>query len=471
MTADVFCTLLTRSKLHPADAVKQQFQRWQAESKGKSAATDFAAWLVNQKLLTEYQAHQILNKKPDHLVLGEYKLVERLGKERMAGVYKAVHTSGQVVSLKILPPSKAKQPDILARFQREAKLAVQLNHPNVIRTFHIAETSGIHYLVMECLDGDSLDELLKERRKLPAKEAVRIAFLAALGLQHIHEKGLVHRDLKPGNLMLVPAPAKGENTLRSMVKIVDIGLGRALFETAEADAGQITVEGELVGTPDYLAPEQARDPRRADVRSDIYSLGCTLYHALAGQPPFPDNNTVRQALRHATEQAKPLKDLSPETPEGLQQIVSAMMAKEPAQRYQTPKLVSDALKAFLAADSEPAKPKPVAAEMKDYQAWLDKSMNAAGAAATAEPAGVVALAEPPADSRGRKKGREDVPVARSVLIEIDVEPVLPEELRAAAPFGLKIPRDLFMILVGALSVLGIVTIVWLITLLFSGGAE
>src|SRR5262245_41291496 len=221
---------------------------------------------------------------------------------------------------------------------------------------------------MELVEGETLAELLKERTRLPAKEAVRVAFLAALGLQHIHEKGLVHRDLKPGNLMLTPAPAKNENTLRSMVKIMDIGLGRATFE--ETDTKDLTLEGELVGTPDYLASEQARDARKADIRSDIYGLGCTLYHALTGQPPFPDNNPTRQVQRHATEQPRPLKEFVLDTPDGLQQIVSTMLAKEPGQRYQSPKEVSDALKSFLAGESEPAKPKPVSAEMKDYQAWL-----------------------------------------------------------------------------------------------------
>jgi eukaryotic-like serine/threonine-protein kinase len=465
MTADVFCTLLARSKLHPPEAVKQQFERWQAEAKGKTAAADLAAWLVSQKLLTEYQANQLLNKKPDHLVLGEYKLLDRIGKERIAGIYKAVHSSGQVVALKILPPSKAKQLDTLARFQREAKLATQLNHPNVVRTFHIAETAGIHYLVMELLDGETLGELLKQRGRLPAKEAVRVAFLAALGLQHIHEKGLVHRDLKPGNLLLVPAPGQGENTLRSMVKIVDIGLGKAMFETKET--GDLTLEGEVVGTPDYLAPEQARDARKADIRSDIYGLGCTLYHALTGQPPFPDNNPTRQVLRHATEQVRPLKDFTPDAPDGLQTLVATMLAKEPAQRYQTPTQVADALKSFLAHESEPAKLKPVTAEMRDYQDWLNKEMTAPTvAAAAAEPSGPVPMTEDAlVDKRGRKKSKEDVPVARSALVEIDVEPVDLSQLRPRAPFGLKIPRDLFMILVGAVSVLGIVTIIWLITYL------
>src|SRR5262249_25366645 len=151
---------------------------------------------------------------------------DRIGKGRMAGVYKAIHPSGQVVAIKVLPPSKAKDPHILARFQREAQLATQFNHVSVVRAFHYAEANGLHFLVMEHLEGVTLKDYLKARGRMTPKEAARIGFLVALGLQHLHDKGVVHRDVKPSNLMLCPAPAAGESTLRSMIKLLDIGLGR-----------------------------------------------------------------------------------------------------------------------------------------------------------------------------------------------------------------------------------------------------
>src|SRR5262249_1997170 len=161
-----------------------------------------------------------------------------------------------------------------------------------------------------------------------------LVYQALLGLQHVHERGLVHRDLKPANLMLVPAP--DASTLRCTVKILDIGLARTREIQDDSLLGpELTTEGVLLGTPDYMAPEQAQDAHRVDVRADVYSLGCVLYHVLTGQPPFPDKNLINQMVRHATEPARPLREFNPGIPDGLQQIVNWMLAKDPAQRYPT----------------------------------------------------------------------------------------------------------------------------------------
>src|SRR5262249_37315107 len=153
----------------------------------------------------------------------------------------------------------------------------------------------------------------------------------------LFEKGMVHRDLKPGNLMLCPAPLPEENTTQCRVKILDIGLGRLLFNPDDKDASAgLTSDGAILGTPDYMAPEQARDASRADIRSDLYSLGCVLYHALAGEPPFKDDNLVRLILRHATQQPVSLRESNPAVPLGLEQIVMKLLAKDPSERYDTP---------------------------------------------------------------------------------------------------------------------------------------
>ena len=266
--------------------------------------------------------------------LGPYKVLELIAKGRMAGVYKAEHTSGQVVAIKVLPASKAKDPETLARFKREGRLLTRLDHPNVVRAFHLGESAGKNYLVLEYLDGDTLEEVLERSKRVPPLEAVRIIHQAMLGLQHIHERGMIHRDLKPANLMLVNP--SGPGTADRTVKILDIGLGKAVFSEGEKspvdDPSQLTTDGVLIGTPDYLAPEQARSAKTADIRSDIYSLGCVLYHALTGQPPFPDKSVLNQVMRHATEQPRPLTDFLSEVPDGLQNVMNWMMAKDPAQR-------------------------------------------------------------------------------------------------------------------------------------------
>jgi serine/threonine protein kinase len=346
------CGLLIRSRLISVEGVKALYQRWESSGKDVGNPAAFCAWLVARGYLTSYQANLLASGRVDHFFLSHYKILERIGKGRTAGVYKAVGPKSQLVAVKVLPPSKAKEKELWARFQRETRLAMQLNHPSVVRTIDFGRHNNICYYVMEFLDGNTLDKLLAERGRLPAKEAVRVGFLAALGLQHVFEQGLVHRDLAPSNLMLCPAPGPKDNTLRSMVKILDIGLGRVTFDPdSPAPTENLTNEGSILGSPDYLAPEQARDPRRVDIRADIYSLGCTLYHALAGEPPFKDNNLIRQILRHATQQPRPLREFNPEVPDEVEAIVLTMLAKDPAQRYPTPAKAADALKGFLALES------------------------------------------------------------------------------------------------------------------------
>src|SRR5262249_12684413 len=181
---------------------------------------------------------------------------------------------------------------------------------------------------------------------------------ALLGLQHLHERGLVHRDLKPANLMLVPACGSPDTTLGSTVKIVDIGLGRALGGLLDGrDDPALTGEGVMLGTPDYMAPEQARDARSADIRAALCSLGCVLSHLLPGRPPFPDTNLINQMLRHASETPRPLRELNPAVPEGLQEVVSRMLAKDPAQRYPTPAHPAQPLQLFRPpTDPPPTQP-------------------------------------------------------------------------------------------------------------------
>ncbi len=343
--------LLVKSRLLSADDVKAVARHSPAGGAESDDLEAFRRVLILNKYLTDYQAALLMRGHSEGFFLGEYKILELLAKGRMAGVYKAVHASGQTVAIKVLPSSKAKNPEVLARFRREAKLLTRLDHPNVVRSFQIGEADGRHYLVLEYLDGDTLEDVLEKRKTLTPVEAVRIVHQALIGLQHIHERGLIHRDLKPANLMLVDTGGKSEDTLDRPVKILDIGLGKAVFDEAARshvdDPTTLTGDGVLLGTPDYLAPEQARKASAADIRSDIYSLGCVLYQALTGNPPFPDASVLNTVMRHANEPVKPLAESMPRVPDGLQNVLNWMIAKDPAQRYATPDRAAQALHLFL----------------------------------------------------------------------------------------------------------------------------
>jgi serine/threonine protein kinase len=347
-TVAEFCALLIRSRLLPPPQVEALAQRWQTVALQPNDLGGFIAWLQARHGLTAYQTELIAEGKPDNFYLHHYKILDRVGKGRIAGVYRAVGRDNQTVALKILPPSRARDPETLARFKREAGLATQLDHPGVVKTREYGEYKGLHYLVMEYLEGRTLEDVLAVRGKLQPREAARLGLLAARGLQYIHERGVVHRDFKPANLMLCPGPLPQETTWGAIVKILDIGLGRRLFDPDSRDGGgELTSDGETLGSPNYMAPEQARDPRRADARADLYGLGCILYHCVAGHPPFPDDNLLRQILRHATQAPTPLRVVARDTPEPLSRVVDVLLAKQPKDRYATAALAAEALRGML----------------------------------------------------------------------------------------------------------------------------
>ncbi|MDY3551277.1 protein kinase [Gemmata sp. JC717] len=372
-TAAEYCTLLVKSRLLPPEEVSAQYNQWQQEKPGPDDRVDsFRRFLVARKCLTDYQAAIVQRGRADGFFLGGYKILDRIGKGQMGGVYKAVHNFGQVVALKILSASRAKNPQVLGRFQREARLLTQLDHPNVVRAFQVGESGGVHFIAMEHIEGETLADVLERRKRLPWPEVVRLATQTLDGLQHLHERRMVHRDLKPANIMLTPEPTKGkpDTTLEATVKILDVGLGRELFDDSvpesQADA-KLTLEGSVLGTPDYLAPEQAKDASTADIRADLYSLGCLVYQCVAGSPPFPESNIMAQMLKHATEKAPPLSTFVPDLPNGFQQVLDKLLAKTPEARYQTPAEAATALKPFTAGGAAPASPNLQPA----FKDWLE----------------------------------------------------------------------------------------------------
>lgn len=367
-----YCTLIVRSKLIPESQTHELRQRWVKEAGNKDDVEAFRLFLVRQKAITEYQSAILARGRADGFVIGGYTILDRLGKGASAGVYRARHNSGQVVALKVLPASRAKNTQILSRFQREGRLLTQLNHPNVVRAFQVSSFGGVHFIIMEHLDGETVEEVLARRKKLPPAEAVRIVYQALLGLQHLHSKKMIHRDLKPANLMVTPGPPTSgpDSTLGSTIKILDIGIGRELFTDDDPTTREIalTAEGAVLGTPDYLAPEQARDARSADIRADIYSLGCVLFQLISGRIPFTEKSAMAQMVKHATEQPPPLNRIVPGTPLVLQSVVERMMAKRPEERYPTPAEAAAALHRFL--PEEAATPISTVV-LPEYEEWLE----------------------------------------------------------------------------------------------------
>jgi eukaryotic-like serine/threonine-protein kinase len=314
-----------------------------------------AAALVHRNWLTSFQAEQLLAGNARDLVFGKYVLLKPLGAGGMGQVYKARHRlMKREVALKVVRPDRFANPTALQRFVREIEAASQLLHPNVVIA-HDAEKHGdVYYFVMEYLEGRDLDQLVKRGGPLAVPSACEYIRQAALGLQHAHERGLVHRDIKPSNLFLTYTSAPEPTPV---VKILDMGLARlrdpgAIDPHAMTKEDPLTKEGMVMGTPDYMSPEQASDSRSVDIRSDLYSLGCTLYFLLTGSVPFPEGGFMEKLARHLWHPPRPIPELRPDVPPAVVDIVAKLMAKKREDRFQTPA----ELAAALAPYSDPRMP-------------------------------------------------------------------------------------------------------------------
>ena len=302
--------------------------------------------MVQRDWLTRFQGEQLLAGDARELVMGAYVVLDRLGEGGMAQVFKARHAeTGKIVAVKIIRHARFFNPEITRRFQREAKAAARLAHPNIVSLLEAAESAGRHFLVMEFLEGIDLARLIKKSGPLTILLAVEYVSQAAQGLQHAHEQGLVHRDIKPSNLLVTPG---NSGTSLEVVKVLDFGLARlrSVNEENETTTDELTQDGALMGTPNYMAPEQANDPHAVDIRADIYSLGCTFYHLLTGRPPFPGGTFWQKIAQHREAEPFPVESLRPELPNGLAKVLRRSMAKRPAERFQTPADFVVALKRF-----------------------------------------------------------------------------------------------------------------------------
>jgi serine/threonine protein kinase len=277
----------------------------------------------------------------DAPALPGYKIFGVLGRGGMATVYKARQLgTKRVVAVKVINRALAGNGAIVARFRQEQALGAGLRHPNLIAAYEVGRAGGHPYLIMELVEGDNVDELLGRSGPLRVAEACEVIRQAALGLQHLHEHGLVHRDVKPSNLML---------TTGGEVKLFDLGVARCLFEPKAGE--RITLDGQFLGTLDYVAPEQCIDPHAVDIRADVYGLGCTLYELLAGQPPFarPGYESAFQKMKaHVEVPVPPIQESGADVPERLATALGRMLAKDRAGRFASPADVVRAVQPFAA---------------------------------------------------------------------------------------------------------------------------
>lgn len=300
-----------------------------------------ASRLVKDGVLSSFQAKQLLAGRTRGFRLGDYIIHEPIGTGGMGTVFRGVHqTLGRTVAIKVLQASLATDQLAIQRFLREARVAASLDHPNIVRLFDVGKSGSTHYLTMEYVDGTTLDKLTAQG-PIAVSRAVSYIAQAAAGLQHAHEQNVLHRDIKPSNLIL------GRD---GSVKILDMGLARSATKSDDQVTAQLDA-GSVVGTADFISPEQALNEGAIDSRSDIYSLGATFYALVSGRPPF-DGNTASKLINHQLREPMPLTKIDRTFPADLEAVISKMMAKKPADRYASPAEVILALEPWT-GDSVP----------------------------------------------------------------------------------------------------------------------
>lgn len=351
-------------------------------------ARGLAQELVRRDWLTAFQVNQLAQGKGAALALGQYVLLDRLGEGAMGQVFRARQRSLQrIVAVKVIRKECMSNPRLIERFKREMLIAGQLSHPNIVRAYDADQVNGTYFIAMEYIDGVDLSQLVRHNGPLAIAQACAYIRQAAVGLDHAHERGLVHRDIKPANLLITHERSQLDGAMRSsgllkrshrgshldtlkrsavfvrpikadnpwgIVKILDMGLARLTDPDNGYIASNITQLGALMGTPEYIAPEQARDCRVSDIRADLYSLGCTFYYLLTGQVPYPNGTLTEKLLQHQYEEAEavdevrrtrmlaasgkrnPLPRSALAVPDEVRAVVRLLMAKRPKDRIQTP---------------------------------------------------------------------------------------------------------------------------------------
>jgi serine/threonine protein kinase len=358
VSPEEFLTLLERSRLlTPSQfAAARQF----VDRPGRPAAVKVAQWLVNRGDLTVWQAERLLAGCSEFF-LGNYKFLAPIGEGAMGVVFRAEHAvMGRTVAVKVLSKARLSHPNALARFQREVQALAALDHPNIVHAYDAGQAAGTHFLVMEYIEGRDLNAWIEKYGRIEIPWACEFIRQAALGAAYAHQRGMVHRDIKPANILI----AWKEGQARPVAKLLDLGLALVFtdgeleapggshdtsFRLADTQAAQLTQADTILGTPDYLAPEQVLRDRELDARTDVFALGCTLFKLLTGNLPYDGPDLFTKLQARVSPSAPPpvrLRALLPEAPAELEAVVAKMLERFPEQRYQTAREVAEELAAF-----------------------------------------------------------------------------------------------------------------------------
>ena len=343
LNVDQFLRNLLRCELVDRDALRDALRSMPIEQRDQAPAV--AEFLVAKKLITTFQSHKVLAGVTQGLKLDNYVVQTPIGKGGMGTVYLAKDCrDGQSVAIKVLSPKRAKEGERhLVRFQREMMLSQKLKHDNVALTREVGEHNGVHYIVLEYIPGVTLHRLVTTEGVLAVPRAARLFVEVCNALEYAHSQGLIHRDLKPSNIMVTPD---------DRAKVLDLGLALMIGEEIE-DPEIVGGKGYVVGSVDFIAPEQTKDPTQVDGRADLYALGCTLYFALCGVGPFSAGTLKDKIKAHRRLEAEPLNRRNPKVPDGLSNLVARMMAKKPEQRPPTAAAVRQELLVYSEADAHP----------------------------------------------------------------------------------------------------------------------
>jgi len=326
---DKFVRSLSSSGLMTAEEV-EAFIRGLPGDRQPDDARTLAKEMLRHKKLTRFQIQAVYEGKARGLVLGNYVILDKIGEGGMGQVFKARHRRMErVVAVKVLPEAAMSSPEAVQRFQREVKAAARLSHPNIVTAYDADEAGGVHFLVMEYVEGKDLASVVADRGTLSVDRAVDYVRQAAKGLKYAHGQSVVHRDVKPANLLLDQA---------GTVKILDLGIARVREEPGSADAtadARLTREGAVMGTVDFMSPEQGLNTKNADARSDVYSLGCTLFWLLVGEPMYGGDTLMAKLLAHREQPVPSLRHLRGDVPPSLDTLFRRMVAKKPIDRQQS----------------------------------------------------------------------------------------------------------------------------------------